>query len=398
MAVVQLTQQMLDDGLEFPPGKKRAEICCSVTPGLYAEVRSVNPANPTWYFRYKDANGKTCHTRIGAVRDIPLAEAKRRAKTLRAEITLGADPAAALKAQREVMTVKAFIDQKYLPHAENRLRSYRNIKQMAGRIVVKFGNLRLNQLSRSMLQTFVNDLRNEGLAPATCDRHAALLKAALNLAVEWDLIKTSPADKLKLFRVDNRIERYMSEEELGRLLTVLRTDKNRMVANLMLFLVSTGARLNEALHARWEHIDTVNGVWRIPAANSKSKRVRSAPLGDSALEVLSQLKTQNRGEFLFINNTTKKRLTCVKTVWDRLRKAADLPQLRIHDLRHQYASMLVNSGRTLYEVQQILGHSDPSVTQRYSHLSASALKDAANSASEKIAQAGKKAPPLRLVS
>ena len=68
----------------------------------------------------------------------------------------------------------------------------------------------------------------------------------------------------------------------------------------------------------------------------------------------------------------------------RLRRSAGLPFLRIHDLRHQYASFLVNSGRTLYEVQQILGHSDPSVTQRYAHLSSKALQDAANSASVAI--------------
>ena len=71
-------------------------------------------------------------------------------------------------------------------------------------------------------------------------------------------------------------------------------------------------------------------------------------------------------------------------VWSRLRKAAGLPHLRIHDLRHQYASFLVNSGRTLYEVQQILGHSDPSVTQRYAHLSTASLQEAANSASVAI--------------
>ncbi|MCU0811879.1 MAG: tyrosine-type recombinase/integrase, partial [Thiobacillaceae bacterium] len=75
------------------------------------------------------------------------------------------------------------------------------------------------------------------------------------------------------------------------------------------------------------------------------------------------------------------RLNYVHKVWDRLRKAADLPTLRIHDLRHQYASFLVNSGRSLYEVQKILGHSSHSVTERYSHLSSKSLMDAANSAS-----------------
>lgn len=74
-------------------------------------------------------------------------------------------------------------------------------------------------------------------------------------------------------------------------------------------------------------------------------------------------------------------------VWCRLHSDAGLPHLRLHDLRHQYASMLVNSGRTLYEVQQILGHSEPSETQRYAHLSTKSLQDAANSASDIISGA-----------
>lgn len=97
--------------------------------------------------------------------------------------------------------------------------------------------------------------------------------------------------------------------------------------------------------------------------------------------ILQQLGTEDKFENLFINLKTQERLGHINKVWDRIRKAAGLPQLRIHDLRHQYASFLVNSGRTLYEVQQILGHSDPSVTQRYAHLSTKAMQEAANSAS-----------------
>ena len=82
----------------------------------------------------------------------------------------------------------------------------------------------------------------------------------------------------------------------------------------------------------------------------------------------------------------------IHKVWSRLRVDAGLPHLRIHDLRHQYASFLVNGGRTLYEVQQILGHSDPSVTQRYAHLSSRSLQDAANSASDAIKGAIQETP------
>jgi len=145
------------------------------------------------------------------------------------------------------------------------------------------------------------------------------------------------------------------------------------------------------LRARWDQIDKDSRVWKIPACNSKSKRIRSVPLNDAALQVLGQLGTEGQYEYLFISAKRKKPLVNVHKVWGRLRTQAGLDWLRIHDLRHSYASFLVNSGRTLYEVQQILGHSDAKVTARYSHLSLSTLQEAANTASVIIQGAGSKA-------
>ena len=150
---------------------------------------------------------------------------------------------------------------------------------------------------------------------------------------------------------------------------------------IAMFLLSTGVRLNEALQAKWTQVDQKNRVWRIPAANSKSKRTRAVPLNASALDVLNQLTTRDRYENLFVNFQTQLPYTTISKVWGRLRKKADLNFLRIHDLRHQFASFLVNSGQTLFLVQQILGHSSPAVTQRYSHLSTKSLQEAANTAS-----------------
>lgn len=189
--------------------------------------------------------------------------------------------------------------------------------------------------------------------------------------------------RIHLFNEDNKLEQYLDSVELERLLTVLRTDRRRSVCLVALFLVSTGARLEEALSATWKLIDRQSRVWRIPASTSKSKRVRSVPLNDSAIDVLDQLGTEGKydHDYLFVNGRTGKRYVNVHKVWEQLRDEAGLPKLRLHDLRHQYASFLVNSGRTLYEVQQILGHSDSKVTARYSHLSTRTLQDAANSAS-----------------
>jgi site-specific recombinase XerD len=93
---------------------------------------------------------------------------------------------------------------------------------------------------------------------------------------------------------------------------------------------------------------------------------------------------------VFINKQTRRPYTTIQKVWNRLRNAADLGHVRIHDLRHQYASFLVNSGRTLYEVQQILGHSTSKETQRYSHLSTATLQSASSCAADVIKEVMKK--------
>jgi len=157
-----------------------------------------------------------------------------------------------------------------------------------------------------------------------------------------------------------------------------------MICHIAKFLLVTGCRLNEALSATWRNVDRINRVWKVDAINSKSKSSRSIPANSMAESILDELGTEGQYEHLFINPRTGERYYNIHKTWDRLRNEAGLPHLRLHDLRHQYASFLVNSGRTLYEVQQILGHSDPKVTQRYSHLSSEALQNAAASASDAI--------------
>ena len=108
------------------------------------------------------------------------------------------------------------------------------------------------------------------------------------------------------------------------------------------------------------------------------------PLNDSAVEVLDQLGTEGKYEWLFVNAAKGERLKYVHRVWDRLRIKSGLPSQTLHGLRHQHAALLVNQGHSLYVVQQILGHKDPSVTQRYAHLSTRTLQEASDSASKAI--------------
>ena len=231
------------------------------------------------------------------------------------------------------------------------------------------------------MQAFQNGLLKEGLSPASADHHVKLMRRVLNLAVQWEMLEKNPLRGIELYLVANQVENYLDPEQLDRLVNVLRTDANRSVCLILLYLISTGARLNEALTATWKNISVEGGVWKVDALLSKSKKSRSIPLNDSALWVLQQLESKGKSDYLFPSPVTGKPYTSITRPWYRLRKVAGIPQIRIHDLRHGFASLLVSGGRSLYEVQQILGHSDPKVTMRYAHLSAKALQEAANAAS-----------------
>ena len=386
MPIIKLSQSFINNNLQCLEAKARIEYCDQDTPGLYVEVRKTSPGQGTYYLRYKDSKGKTCHQKISKANEMTLIEARKAAKTLKAEINLGADPRGEEKAKRAVLTYAEFFTNHYMPYVKVRKRSWKTDEGFYRlRLKAEFGDLRLNQITRQHIQTFHTSMSDENLAAATSNHYLKLLKHSLNLAIDWDMLDIiNPASRIPLFHEDNQVENLLSDEQLERLLTVLKTDENKMVCLIALFLLSTGVRLNEALQAKWTHVDQKNRVWRIPAANSKSKRTRAVPLNDSALEVLNQLTTKGVYDNVFINFQTGLPYTTISKVWGRLRKKAGLPHLRIHDLRHQYASFLVNSGQTLFMVQQILGHSSPSVTQRYAHLSTRSLQEAANSASVMI--------------
>ena len=388
MPIVKLSESFIRNNLQCPETKSRIEYCDSELPGLYVEVRATSPGQGTYYLRYKDSTGKTCHQKIARTVDIGLIEARKQARTLKAEIALGSDPRAEEKARQAVLTFAEFFEQHYLPYVTPRKRSWGRDEELYRlRIKAVFGHKRLNQITRQQIQSFHTALMHEGLAAATCNHHIKLMKHALNLAVDWEMLNSNPVARVPLFHEDNKIEHYLNDNELERLLTVLHANKNSPVPLIALFLLSTGCRLNEVLSAKWSDVDLDKGVFTIRATNSKSKRLRAVPLNGTALEVLKQLDTQGRFDHLFINRKTGKPYVNITKVWQKLRSAAGLKHLRLHDLRHQYASFLVNNGRTLYEVQQILGHSDPKVTMRYAHLSTRALQEAANSASIKIKEA-----------
>ncbi len=387
MPVVNFTPAFMATGLVCPPDKPRIEYSVADEPGLFVECRSSAKAVPTWWLRLKcPIKGTNIYKRLGTVKELSLTQARKQARQLKAEHA--AAPKQPIEAAHTVgsMTLATFMADHYFPHAKVHKRSHKRDDQLYRiRIAPKFGHMALSAINRRDVQVFHNALLAGGLSPASADHHIKLLRRALNLAVQWQLLDINPLKGIKLLMVCNEVENYLDEGQTQKLLDVLRTDANRNVCHILMFLISTGARLNEALTATWKNVSIEGGVWKVDATRSKSKKVRSIPLNDSALWVLEQLPSKGKSDYLFpspvkTSDDKDAPYVTITRAWYRIRELAGV-NVRSHDLRHSFASRLVCNGRSLYEVQQILGHSDPKVTMRYAHLSARTLQEAANAGS-----------------
>ncbi len=379
--IIELTKSFIDTQLLVPPGEKKIEFCDTNVRGLLIQVNATGKMLPTFFLRYK-RQGTTAYERLGTVKELSLSQARKLANERKVEHAKVAKLPLPEKPVLGEMTMDTFMADHYFPHAKLHKRSWVRDDQLYRiRIKPKFGDSRLCDITRYQVQQFQNELSKSGLSPASQDHHIKLIRHALNLAVEWEFIERNVLKGVKLLNVENQLHDVASAEQLQRLVEILRTDHNRPVCHILMFLLSTGARLSEALTATWGQVDLEKGLWTIPASTAKSKKSRTVPLNESALWVLAQAAEMKRFDSIFANPETGKPFTTITRVWYRLRKAAGIGQMRIHSIRHQFADLVISSGRSLYDVQVLLGHSDPRVSQRYARLSMHTLKEAANTAS-----------------
>jgi integrase len=391
MPVVNFTPAFMAKGLICPPDKTKIEYSLHDEPGLFVECRLGGRSMPTWYLRLKNARGTNTYKKLGTVKDVSLAQARKSARQLKAEHMLAPKLEDAVAVPKAELTLDAFMVDHYFPHAKIHKRSHKRDDQLYRiRIKPKFGDLVLSAVNRREVQAFQNGLLNEGLAPASADHHVKLMRRVLNLAVQWEFLEKNPLKGIELYMVDNQVENYLDDEQTQRLMHVLLSDANRSVCHILIFLISTGARLNEALTATWKNVNVEASVWKVDATRSKSKKTRSIPLNDSAHWVLEQVPSKGKSEYLFPSPVSGKPYTTITRAWYRLRAEAGV-KVRIHDLRHSFSARLISNGRSLFELQSILGHSDPKVTMRYAHLSAKALQEAANAGSVMVPRANTKA-------
>lgn len=374
MPVVRLTSTFVRNVL-CPASSKKIDYFDSKARGFVLEVRI--SGGRTYYQRYTDARGRERQVKIGSAEVITLSQAKRKGRKIVAQSLLGGDPQSEKEQLRRIPIVAAFVRDSYLPHVKSYKRSWKTDETILRlHILPSIGRLHLDEVLPAHINEITSRMRDRGYSQGTTGRVLVILRFLFNLAKKWKVPRIIENPTVA-FTVPPDVERnrFLSHDEISRLIASVKADENTTAANAIMLLLLTGARRNEITHAKWEHVDWQNGTLLVPL--SKSGKPRIISLSTSALALLDSIDGLEGNPYIFPSPVTGRPSASIYFPWDRIRMRAGLDDLRLHDLRHSFASFLVNSGEDLYVVQKLLGHAHARTTQRYAHLQQQTLSNAA---------------------
>jgi integrase len=329
----------------------------------------------------RKADGLQRRITIGSFPDWSTTAAREEAKRLKRDIDGGADPIGEHEENRAAATVAdlcARFERDHVPRKRaTTQRVYR--QQIAADIVPAIGKMKVAAVSHADIDALHQRL--SARAPTHANRTLAVLSKMFSLAIRWGWRADNPCRGIERNQEHKR-HRYLSGAELARLTTALAELPDQPAANAVRLLLLTGARRGELLAACWANIDLNAAVWIKPGATTKQGTLHRVPLSAAACRLLADMREQagDDVEWLFPAHGGGHRAH-INAAWDALRKAANLFDVRLHDLRHTYASVLASSGLSLPIIGALLGHTTAQTTMRYSHLMDDPLRAATERAS-----------------
>jgi integrase len=372
-------------------------------------VRMKPSGAASYLVQYRTREGRTRRLVLGRVSVLTPAEARVQAGGKLKEVSLGGDPSADRHLARAALTVAELADlylrdgpaekpnKKASSWAADGSNIERHVKPLLGSRIAKA----LTQADIAKFQADVAagksraDIKTKKRGRAIVDggrgtaaRSLAVLGAMLQFAVGRKLIPANPAKGVRLLN-GNKKERFLSEAEVARLaetLTTMERDHrlNPSAVAAVRLLLLTGCRKSEILSLRWEWVDVERSCLRLPDSKTGAKVV---PLAAAALELLRTLPRASAHVLPAAKGAGH--YTGLQKDWERVRDRAGLSGLRLHDLRHSFASFAIANGHTLFMVGKVLGHKQARTTEGYAHLAADPVRAVADLTAARIAAAMK---------
>jgi integrase len=343
---------------------------------------------------YRNRDGKQRTLTLGRTSITKTDIARNLARSKLVDIQNGGDPSRERRDEREVVTVQHLFEDYLTKHAEVRKKA-RSVEgdKILWRLHLWpfFGEMRVERVALKDLHGFMAKMAER---KGAANRSLALLSKMMSLAVAWDLRPDNPCKRVERYP-ENRKERFLTVDEVERLRAALSVEEDRGGAAALMLLLLTGARRSEVLKATWTQFELVGPapLWIVPEEHLKgTMRVRTSlrrPISDEAAAILLDLRATSAVtsiEWVFPSNRTPSKCRAdLNNVWDRVRSRARLTDVRIHDLRHSFASAAINSGLSLHMIGKALGHADVRTTERYAHVQDSSVRDVAESVSRAFA-------------
>jgi integrase len=412
MTGLKITKRVVDGAA---PKAKRYTLFDAEVKGF--GLRVFPSGSMSYVFEYRASEGGRTAAKkrvtIGNASEFTPDEARKLADKLRAQVKIGEDPQGAKSKHREAISVGDLVDAFIKEHVTakrkaNTLDSYEGIA--ATHIVPRLGKHKAKDVTPSQIAKLHYDMRS---TPSMANKCTAVLSSMFSFGMKTGLIPKgeNPTHGIEKYKEDG-VERYLSTGELERLGNSIRVaetsgipweidaaKKSKHVpkegrvtvigvhaAAAIRLLVLTGARLREILHLRWENVDLERGMLFL--ADSKTRK-KTIVLNAPSMEILSKLP--RIGSYViageYAGTEDEKPRSDLKRPWQAVRRHADLEDLRIHDLRHNFASFGAGGGMGLPIIGKLLGHSQAATTQRYAHLDADPVRQASEAVSSRIVDA-----------
>jgi integrase len=347
-------------------------------------VRVLPSGTKSYLVQYRSA-GRTRRVKIGRHGLLTADEARKKAKELLGAVAKGDNPAHTISEHRGAPTLATVCERFYREHVLERCKpSTQGEYRRAIDLFIKpaFGAFKIVDIVRADIARLHHNHRDK---PYQANRTLGVLSKLFNLAEIWGLRTdgTNPCRHVPKY-AERKRERFLLPEELerlGQILTASEADGSETPPVVAAFrlLVLTGCRLSEIQTLKWAYIQ--NDHIALPDSKTGARKV---PLPPAAFSVLTKLERIPANEYVITGTVPGQAISDLQKPWRRIRKRAVLPDVRIHDLRHTYASNAVMQGLSLPMVGKLLGHTQIQTTMRYAHLADDHVREAARKVSAEL--------------
>ena len=329
-----------------------------------------------------------------------VSAARIRAKELRRDVDAGYDPLKQRQQLREQPRIRDLIDRYLIEHASKLAKTNEadQHSMMEKLVAPHWENRLVSEITRSDVDQLLTKVA-EGRArphkakpnnrarklqgpkktPIRANRVGEALRKAFSLAIEWGWREDNPASGFYR-RLENPRERFLTKDEIDRLVNALDHDEDQRAADIIRICMLTGARVGEVRQSRFEQFNLDLLIWTKPASTTKQRRMHRVPISENVAAIVRQRKlvVPNSSPWVFPGDVAGQPVIEIRRFWKRIQREAQIEDVRIHDLRHTFASLLVSGGASLEMIGKLLGHTQLQTTQRYAHLLDAPLREGVN--------------------